>query len=1149
VDNRKFDFRILGSFEVWVGGRLVGLGGEKPRALLAILLLHHNEVVSADRLIDDLWGESPPETAASTLRAYVSRLRKALGPNGASSSEGPDSAPVANGRVLLTRGGGYVLEVAPEELDLERFRDLAERGRDALAAGRPDEAAAALREALGMWRGPPLAELAYEPFAQGVIAQLEELHVAAVEDRVEADLALGRARELVGELRDLVAHHPLRERLRGQLMLALYRSGRQAEALEAYQLFRQNLSEELGLEPGPPVQRLELSILNRDPALDCATGDPVSDTRGQQVGAATAPGAAAGTVHRRRLTVSVGAAVLLVLVLAAVVMAARGGRATHGRASRPTTIPGDAVGAISSSSGAIRAVVSLRTSPSSLAAGDGGVWVANANVGTVSRIDPRTRAVVETIPVGSSPSGIAVGPRAVWVTNNGIGTVARIDPAVDRVVQTIPVGNAPAGVAVGHGSVWVANSSDGTLSRIDAVTGALTDTIALGGAGATGVAVGAGAVWVSDEAGDRVLRVDPHSDQVTAVIHVGTGPTAIAVGFGSVWVANSLDGTVSRINPVTDGVASTIAAGDGAGAIALSRDAVWITSQYAGTVSRISPATDVVARTIAVGNRPQALAVSGGLVWVGARAADTGHRGGTLNTLSSAWPDTVDPVRATLGVGPLELTNNGLTAYQHVGGSGSEQVVPDLAVSLPSPTDGGATYTFRLRRGIHFSDGELVRPEDFRRALERDLILGPDPLYGAPFANVIGGAACAAHPSRCDLSRGVVTDDATNTVTFHLVAPDPEFLARLTLTDAVAVPADAPLRDVGLHPLPATGPYKWASLTQREATLVRNPYFHEWSHAARPDGYPDRIVYRLAANSEAEINAIERDTADYSFDGVPPDRHSELQTRFASQLFVTPAPATDELVLNTRVAPFDDIRVRRALNYAVDRAKVTRLLGQYNHPSCQALPPYLPGYRPYCPYTLEPNPAGVWHAPNLAEAERLIAASHTKGTPVTIWNLGASTSDESTVEPYLVSLLDQLGYPTTVRDVSADPNAPRRFADSRTREQAALTGSNPWYLSASQIIQANFACQSFLTNSTGNANTSEFCDRHLDAQITSALSAESDNAPDTATLWAQADRTVTDQAPIVALTIPSNVYLVSARVHNYEISFQQGPLLDQFWLR
>ena len=224
-------------------------------------------------------------------------------------------------------------------------------------------------------------------------------------------------------------------------------------------------------------------------------------------------------------------------------------------------------------------------------------------------------------------------------------------------------------------------------------------------------------------------------------------------------------------------------------------------------------------------------------MWVGARPTATSHRGGTLNLLSSVWADTVDPVLGTLAAGPLEMTNDGLTAYPHVGGSDSVLVVPDLAVSLPSPTDGGTTYTFQLRRGIRYSNGELVRPEDFRRALERDLILGPNPMYGGPFADVIGGAACAAHPSHCDLSRGVVTDDTANTVTFHLVAPNPEFLQRLTLTDAVAVPATTPIRNVGLHPLPATGPYMFSTVTNSRGVLARIVHEPAWGECFGSRGW------------------------------------------------------------------------------------------------------------------------------------------------------------------------------------------------------------------------------------------------------------------------------------------------------------------------
>ena len=594
------EYRVLGPFEVRVGGRLVEFGGAKPRALLAILLLHRNEVVSADRLIDELWGESPPTSAVRTLHGYVSRLRKALNGHGALMASARDAGSRSGNGVLVTRGHGYALQVAPGELDLELFSELADQGRDALAADRPEEAASTLRDALGLWRGPPLAEFAYDPFAQSAIAQLEELYFGAVEDRVDADLALGRAHGVVGELRDLVARRPLRERLRGQLMLALYRCGRQAEALAAYQGFRHLLSEELGIEPGSGLQEFELAILGREPRLDLpATRAAPARTTGES---SIAP-QASGRIRRPLFAVA-AASLVAAVTLTAVVVVSSGGRAS------PRAIPGDSVGAISPSGGPVRAVVSLGTSPSAMAAGDGAIWVANQNAGTVARIDPVTRSAVQTVQVGSVPTSIAVGAGAVWVSNNDGGTVSRIDPTVNRVVQTIAVGNAPTGLAVGDGSVWVVNSSDGTLSRIDEISGTVTARIPLG-AGATDVAVGADAVWVTDEAGDRVYQVDPQSDQVITSIGVGTGPTTITVGFGSVWVANSLDGTVSRIDPASNRVDATIAVGDGTGALALGAAGIWVANQYAGTVSLVDPATDTVKRTIIVGNKPQGLGSRG----------------------------------------------------------------------------------------------------------------------------------------------------------------------------------------------------------------------------------------------------------------------------------------------------------------------------------------------------------------------------------------------------------------------------------------------------------------------------------------------------------------------------------------------------------
>ena len=246
------EFLVLGPLEVVEHGQSLVLGGGKQRALLAVLLLHANEVVSTDRLIDELWGAEPPTTVAKSIHVYVSRLRKELGEER-----------------LVTRPPGYLLRVDPGDVDLKRFEALLAEARD----GDADAATTArtLREALALWRGPALADLAYEPFAQVEIARLEELRWATLEARIDAELACGQHAELVGELQALVAEHPLRERVHGQLMLALYRSARQAEALEAYRHARELLLDDLGLEPGEELKRLEAAILRQDPALDVVT--------------------------------------------------------------------------------------------------------------------------------------------------------------------------------------------------------------------------------------------------------------------------------------------------------------------------------------------------------------------------------------------------------------------------------------------------------------------------------------------------------------------------------------------------------------------------------------------------------------------------------------------------------------------------------------------------------------------------------------------------------------------------------------------------------------------------------------------------------------------------------------------------------------
>ncbi len=274
-------YRILGSFAVTKDGVEVVLGSGKQRALLALLLIHANEAVSTDRLIDQLWGESRSTSAGKVLQNYVSKLRRLLG-------EG----------VLVTRGRAYELRVEPGELDLDRFNQLVEDGRRALIAGDPAHAADALGAALALWRGPPLADFAYDQFALAEIERLDGLRLAALVERIDADLQLARQSAVIAELETLIAQYPQHERLRGQLMLALYRSGRQAEALQVYQETRRALVHELGIEPDQKLQRLERQILNHDPEL--SVPDAVSAPRNLATAPASLPPQATPLVGRAR---------------------------------------------------------------------------------------------------------------------------------------------------------------------------------------------------------------------------------------------------------------------------------------------------------------------------------------------------------------------------------------------------------------------------------------------------------------------------------------------------------------------------------------------------------------------------------------------------------------------------------------------------------------------------------------------------------------------------------------------------------------------------------------------------------------------------------------------------------------------------------
>ena len=1142
AQTRSAEFSILGPLEVARSGSIVPIGGPRQRAVLAVLLLEANRVVSMDRLAEDIWGGDPPKGWATTVQTYVFHLRRALE---------PDRVPGAGGDVLVTKGRGYLLRVDREHLDAARFQDGLTAGRAALEAGRYAQAAGTLREALARWRGPVLADLADYAFTRPEAARLEELRLAALEARIDADLALGRHDTLTPELEQLAADHPLRERLHGQLMLALYRCGRQAEALAAYQRARDLLAGELGIDPGEPLRRLHASVLAQDSALDWSdsrqgpagvhraeAGPPAVSPAAQRRGPRPAAvSGVSGRGRRRAGRLLVAGLALAVAAAAAIVAVARPW------AGGPAGLPGNTVGLIDTAGARVGAAVSVG-SPAGLAYGDGSVWAVDSTDGTLSRINPATHAVIQQIPVGSAPAAVATTRDGnVWVANSGDGTVSRINAAADRGVQTIPVGNLPVAIASGPSGVWVANQGDDTVDRIDPATGRVTKTVEVGGR-PDGIAAGRDAVWVANAEDGTVTRIDPATGQPSGPVSVGSGPAGIAITPAAVWVANSLDLTVSKINPATNRVTAIIPVHDGPGAIVAASNARWVSDEFDATLDRIDPRAGKVTRSVFVGSSPRGLAATPSGVWVAARAsAAASHRGGTLTVVWDYLPER-DPVRAydPYGGPALATVYDGLVAVRRSGGADGLTLVPDLAWTLPRPAGGGTTYTFTLRPGIRYSNGMPVRASDFRRGIQRELSLGYAPDY---YEGILGGQTCQQHPRRCDLSAGIITNDAARTVTFHLGHADPDFLYKLALLLAVPAPPGAPDHTIDRAPfLPGTGPYKISQYRPNASlTLVRNPYFRQWSYAAQPAGYPNVIRFDRVAGPAKQESAVIAGRADltriYSSNG------QSLATRYPARVHTTLKLGTEFLFLNTRQPPFTSLKARQAVNYAIDRGRILQLShlapGQAAV-TCQLLPADFPGHQTYCPYTTGTKD-GIWHGPDMAKARRLAKDSHTTNVPVTVWILKDFAS--RALGSYLVRLLKDLGYRAHQRTVPGWRFFPA-VSNVHSKIQAGLNGWGADFPTASEYFLPVLSCRSYYQDS----NEAEFCDPHADRLAREAQAAQLTDPATARRLWAQVDRTVTDQAPWVPILSFGDTAFVSARTGNYQESpFLYGPLLDQMWVQ
>ncbi len=905
------DLKIFLIGRVAVEGDRAGLDqarfpGRQARLLFAYLVTADGRPVPRDEIAGVVWGDDAPATWEKALTVLASKLRATLAEYG------------ANGSVSLTSTFGcYRLDLPDGTwVDIAAAQRAADEAEQALAVGDVERAKSAGGVAVALMRQTFL------PGEDGAWidaerSQLTEAHRRALGALADAALRTGAPVEAVKWAAQTIALEPFRETGYRQLMRAHADAGNRAEALRVYDRCRRLLADELGTYPSPQTDALYRDLLALptppEPLGQATSHDPPPSVH--------PPTPARRRASRARMPLAaIGVVTTATVVMALVITASR---VRH----VPVTVAANTIVALDPN-GTVAAAIPVGSRPVAITAGAGALWVANLDDATVSRVDPSAQRVVRTIPSDGDPIGLEGVNGGIWVVN-GTGGVTIVDPKYNRLASSVPLGREEDGVTTAtspprpmlaaFGSVWIVDP-DGLVTIVSAASHRVTGSVDVGN-GPTAIVEGAGSVWVANGADGTVTRIDP-STLVTTTVPVGHGPSAIAVNEAGVWVANAGDDAVVRVDTGTGTVAGTTKVGDDPTALIATPAGLWVANARDGTVMRLDPRTGRIRSSVRLGSTPDALLAFGGRVWVAVAPAPPAlpTSGGVARfTIASDLPSYDPALDQTPEL--LYATCAQLVTYPDLPAPYGSRIVPEVAAAVPVPTDGGRVYTFTVRPGFRFSppSNAPVSAATFKTTIDRVTDPRLQSQFATEFSAVAGYRAYVT--GRAGSLAGVTAHGST--LTIRLSRPDGAFLAHLAAGAACAVPDGTPPTEI--PNIPSAGPYYIASYTPRQQLLLRRNPNYGGDRPARLD----QFVLKIGVDPARALAEVEAGTTDYAFDGLPRAVGADMEARYGAkspaarhgyqQYFVNAANSVRYLQFNTSRPPFSSVRLRQAVNNAIDR--------------------------------------------------------------------------------------------------------------------------------------------------------------------------------------------------------------------------------------